>query len=163
MELTMKSKEHIDALNEMDPLPYTEAELPSNNSVKPANEYQVGGSHYGVKSYQHWDWIEDHSVGYLEGCATKYLMRWKEKNGIADLQKARHYIQKLIELHTQSGMKNRSNHEESESGLDRFFPKPCPERFICYLLFNWYGSNDLKLAYEAVSQLIQEESAKHGT
>ncbi len=30
----------------------------------------------------------------------KYLCRWRSKNGIADLEKARHYIDMLIELET---------------------------------------------------------------
>lgn len=28
----------------------------------------------------------------------KYITRWKEKNGVADLEKAKHYIELLIEL-----------------------------------------------------------------
>lgn len=63
-----------------------------------ANQRQVGGDHYSA-AIQHWDLIERHGIGYLEGCATKYLTRWCSKGGLQDLQKAEHYTQKLIELH----------------------------------------------------------------
>jgi hypothetical protein len=34
----------------------------------------------------------------MEGNVIKYVSRWKEKNGIKDLEKAKHYIDLLIEL-----------------------------------------------------------------
>jgi len=57
------------------------------------NEMQIGGKHY-QKSYQHWDFVCDTGMPYLLGCATKYPTRWKDKNGIEDLRKCIHYIQK---------------------------------------------------------------------
>lgn len=63
-----------------------------------ANNHQVGGDHYRAKSIQPWDFITANDIGFLEGNAIKYLARWKEKGGIDDLRKARHYVDKLIEL-----------------------------------------------------------------
>lgn len=65
-----------------------------------ANDTQVGGSHYKKKlGEQHWDRIwRLYGHGYFVGCATKYLERYKDKNGVEDLKKALHYVQKLIEL-----------------------------------------------------------------
>jgi hypothetical protein len=63
-----------------------------------ANDSQVGGDHYKNLKIQTWDYITANNIGYLEGCAIKYLSRWKAKGGVADLQKARHYVDKLIEL-----------------------------------------------------------------
>ena len=34
----------------------------------------------------------------LRGNVIKYISRWRNKNGIADLEKAKHYIELLIEL-----------------------------------------------------------------
>lgn len=67
-----------------------------------ANERQIGGSHYRSKDpdFQHWDLMAVNNVGYFPGQVTKYLARWREKNGIQDLDKSKHYLQKLIELHT---------------------------------------------------------------
>lgn len=61
-----------------------------------ANETQVGGDHYRTE-YQHWDLATDLNLGYFEGQITKYVTRWRSKNGLQDLEKARHFTAKLIE------------------------------------------------------------------
>lgn len=43
-----------------------------------------------------WDVILDQEMNFLEGNILKYLWRYKEKNGIEDLKKARVYLDKLI-------------------------------------------------------------------
>ena len=62
-----------------------------------ANETQVGGNHY-QKPIQTWDYIHENGIGYLEGNVIKYVSRHKEKHGVEDLKKARHYLDKLIEV-----------------------------------------------------------------
>jgi len=57
------------------------------------NDYQVGGDHY-VRDYQHWDFVIDTGMHYLLGCATKYITRWRKKNGLEDLKKPIHYLAK---------------------------------------------------------------------
>jgi hypothetical protein len=63
-----------------------------------ANDQQVGGRHYIDKPFQPWDFIVGNKLGYLEGNIIKYVSRYKEKNGIEDLIKASHYLDKLIEV-----------------------------------------------------------------
>lgn len=63
-----------------------------------ANDEQVGGTHYKSKTIQPWDYIAANNIGYFEGNIIKYVSRWQEKGGVNDLQKALHYLQKLIEL-----------------------------------------------------------------
>ena len=64
-----------------------------------ANEKQVGGDHYNKEGEQHWDrMFRLYGRGYFVGCATKYIERYHLKNGKQDLEKAMHFIQKLIEL-----------------------------------------------------------------
>ena len=43
-----------------------------------------------------WDVILDQEMNFLEGNIIKYLWRYKEKNGVEDLKKARVYLDKLI-------------------------------------------------------------------
>ncbi|MDD9148138.1 DUF3310 domain-containing protein [Sporolactobacillus sp. CQH2019] len=43
-----------------------------------------------------WDFIIDKRLDFLEGNVVKYVVRWKEKNGVEDLKKARVYLNKLI-------------------------------------------------------------------
>jgi hypothetical protein len=62
-----------------------------------ANEQQVGGRHYKDNPIQPWDYIMSNNIGYMEGNIIKYVSRYKEKNGLEDLKKARHYLDKLIE------------------------------------------------------------------
>jgi len=61
-----------------------------------ANAVQVGGDHYKTE-IQPWDFILANNLGYLEGNIIKYVSRYKKKGGMADLLKAQHYLQKLIE------------------------------------------------------------------
>jgi hypothetical protein len=63
-----------------------------------ADEKQVGGDHYKAKSIQPWEVIERNNMGFFDGNALKYIMRYKEKGGVEDLKKAIHYIEKLIEM-----------------------------------------------------------------
>ena len=63
-----------------------------------ANDEQVGGRHYIEKTIQPWDYIIANKMGYLEGNIIKYVSRYKDKNGLEDLIKAAHYLDKLIEV-----------------------------------------------------------------
>lgn len=63
-----------------------------------ANDVQISGVHYQTKAVQPWDFIAANGIGFFEGNAIKYLTRWREKGGVDDLRKAKHYIEKLIEL-----------------------------------------------------------------
>ena len=63
-----------------------------------ALEQQVNGDHYKAMPIQPVEFIYANAIGYFEGNVIKYVCRWRKKNGIADLQKAKHYIDLLIEL-----------------------------------------------------------------
>jgi hypothetical protein len=62
---------------------------------------QVGGSHYKNYKIQPVEFIIKNNIGFVEGNIIKYILRFKEKGGVQDLEKARHYIELLIE-HTKS-------------------------------------------------------------
>ena len=59
---------------------------------------QVGGNHYSKLAIQPVEYINKNNLSYLQGNVIKYVTRYKDKNGLQDLQKARHYIEMLIEL-----------------------------------------------------------------
>jgi hypothetical protein len=65
-----------------------------------ANKIQVGGNHYREKAIQPWDFIVANNIGFLDGNVIKYVARYRSKNGVQDLLKARHYLDKLIEVET---------------------------------------------------------------
>lgn len=62
-----------------------------------ANNYQVGGNHYKVQGYQHWDFVIDHKIPYMEAQIIRYVSRYRKKNGLEDLHKAKHFIAKMQE------------------------------------------------------------------
>ena len=64
----------------------------------PANTRQVGGDHYASKPIQPWDYITSNNMPFLEGNIVKYITRWRDKGGVQDLHKARHYLDKLLEI-----------------------------------------------------------------
>jgi hypothetical protein len=58
---------------------------------------QVGGSHYKKYKIQPVEFIVKNNIGFCEGNVIKYLLRFKEKGGVQDLEKAKHYIELLID------------------------------------------------------------------
>lgn len=57
-------------------------------------------SHYD-NVIQPWDYMkstltDEAFCGYLEGNIIKYISRWRSKDGLKDLKKAQHYLDKLI-------------------------------------------------------------------
>jgi len=66
-----------------------------------ANDKQIGGRHYKNRKVQHWDYACQ--LPYLEGLATKYIDRHREKGGKEDLLKAIHTIEKMIEEYYPEG------------------------------------------------------------
>lgn len=63
-----------------------------------ANDRQVGGDHYRTEGQQHWDVAGQFHLDYFQGQVSKYIFRWRKKNGLQDLEKAAHYLEKYIEL-----------------------------------------------------------------
>lgn len=62
-----------------------------------ASDTQIGGDHYKGFKIQPIEFILANNIPFCEANAIKYLCRWKNKNGIQDLEKAKHYIDLLIE------------------------------------------------------------------
>ena len=53
--------------------------------------------HYTNGDIEPIDYINGNKMDYLEGNIIKYISRYKYKNGIEDLEKARFYLNMLIE------------------------------------------------------------------
>ena len=67
-----------------------------------ASDTQIGGSHYKDKAIQPWTAMEswmspEEFEGFLRGNVIKYIARYKEKDGLKDVLKAKHYLEKLLE------------------------------------------------------------------
>ena len=79
------------------------SDVVSDGGLDPRNsalDVQIGGGHYKDYAIQPVEFIHKNKIPYIEGCAIKYLCRWREKGGIEDLKKVKHYIDLLIEMET---------------------------------------------------------------
>ena len=63
-----------------------------------ASETQIGGSHYSEMVIQPIEFIHKNGLSFIQGNVVKYVCRYKSKGGIEDLNKAKHYIDLLIEF-----------------------------------------------------------------
>ena len=62
---------------------------PKHDSVKHPEHYTNG--------IEMWDYAYSQSLDFFEGNVIKYITRWKHKNGLEDLYKAKAYLDRLIE------------------------------------------------------------------
>jgi hypothetical protein len=62
-----------------------------------SSKKQVGGNHYLKYKIQPVEFIIKNNIGFVEGNIIKYILRFKEKGGVQDLLKAKHYIELLID------------------------------------------------------------------
>lgn len=62
-----------------------------------ATDEQIGGNHYVGYPIQPVEFLHSNRVGFIEGSIIKYVLRFRDKNGLEDLRKACHYLALLIE------------------------------------------------------------------
>lgn len=125
---------------------------------------QVGGDHYRAE-FQHWDWAAETQLGYLEGNASKYVSRWRKKNGVEDLKKALSYVMKLIGMHNQRPLvpagyrplmcRAQLRRFTSAAGLS------VPDVEIIQIIDSWTTVDDLQRAAAAIQALIDNPGVDH--
>lgn len=86
----------------IEPLTQNEIEGADDVAESSARSTQVGGDHYASKAVQPWDamgaWMSPEQFeGYLRGNVIKYMARYTDKDGLKDVRKAGHYLERLIE------------------------------------------------------------------
>ena len=82
----------------------TSEPIPTESSATSPDYY----SKYEVKPI---DFIVDNNIPFAEGNIVKYVVRWRQKNGVEDLKKARVYLDKLIQQDDQQSKKKGNMHE----------------------------------------------------
>ena len=129
-----------------------------------ANSKQVAGTHYqpvegGV---QHWDYCVRSNTPNLEYAASKYLSRWRKKNGLQDLEKALHYVEKRLE-----SIKLHVGALRGGSLIQPLFTKfltdnniSTPESIILYQMMHWKRAEELEQSAEQIKLLIAKEAAE---
>ena len=121
-----------------------------------ANDIQIGGDHYKKGGrFEHWDVVSRNEIGYLEGYATKYLARWRDKNGLEDVDKARHATVKLIEL-VKAGERGFGGKAPIADvmGFSSAYDLWTTDDTACTMLFMWTNVIDLGYALDAIDRTI---------
>lgn len=128
---------------------------------------QEGGDHY-QSEYQHWSWVTDIGMTYLPATATKYLTRWRKKNGLQDLMKAQTYLDKLI-VDWNTVFQFTVEPPENIDELNARFVKSneldsnSPEARICFLLSDLGDSDGIDRVMQArdvLSELILDAQGR---
>jgi len=58
----------------------------------------INPNHYKQGNIEVIEYILDQKFNYLEGNIIKYVSRYKHKNGLEDLKKAKWYLERLIDV-----------------------------------------------------------------
>ena len=92
--------------------------MANNDRLLSSLTTQVGGTHYKEFVIQPVEFCFVNNIPYLEATAIKYLCRWRNKGGIQDLEKAKHFIDLLIELENLYADKPNNLLEPVQVGID---------------------------------------------
>lgn len=117
------------------------------------NDKQIGGKHYKAE-YQHWDLVADLKLPYFEAVATKYITRWKKKNGAEDLDKAVHYLEKLIEISEKTYITGKKYPDNKY--IEMFFKHNLVnviEKKIITDTIKWQNSDDIREVIKLIEAL----------
>lgn len=91
------SRQDLESVNEGGPMDFDFAASNAGETVRSALDVQVGGGHYKTLAIQPIEFIIKNNLGFCEGNVIKYITRYRLKGGTEDLEKARHYIDLLLE------------------------------------------------------------------
>lgn len=88
-------------MSDQDPVRQLRDDVRARAATNPL-DVQVAGNHYKSLVIQPVEYIHANQLGFCEGSVVKYVTRWRAKGGIKDLEKAKHFIDLLIELETRA-------------------------------------------------------------
>lgn len=89
---------HCGRFEWIEEIPHSSTGYPEDTKPARLDEKQIGGDHYRKHKFTPWEIIDEYQLDFYTGNTLKYLLRAKDKNGLQDLEKAKHYLEKLIEL-----------------------------------------------------------------
>ncbi len=121
------------------------------------NDIQIGGDHYKGVKFQPWDWAL-YQLGYYETSAIAYIVRFRKKGGIQDLEKAKHYLDKMLAAALGDEYSNRCQ-ADNLTVLDFNKQNSCDrwQSLAVHLLVQWRVRDELVEAKKVIEELIQCE------
>ena len=95
-------------MNEQDNWEFKEEELKAQGRWRPigepsAKDRQEGGNHYKGLKIQPMEFTMANGLDPMQHTIIKYVVRFRDKNGLEDLRKAKHTLSMLIEWEEKYG------------------------------------------------------------
>ena len=103
-------------LNDVEPREWdrlNEQSLRVKGGLCPPTDTQIGGNHYKNYKIQPIEYTLANSLNFCQGNVIKYITRYKDKNGVEDLKKAKHYIDILISEYAKFEEEERKYEEDN--------------------------------------------------
>ena len=97
--MAMAAKTWYDHKTRVKPVLHSMKNEPAFTPVNSALDIQEGGDHYKKYKIQPVEFAFANNMPFLDANAFKYICRHADKNGIADLRKARHYLELMAEMY----------------------------------------------------------------
>lgn len=121
-----------------------------------ANEKQVGGDHYRTAGLQVWDLF---GPEFLIGNIARYISRWRKKNGVQDLEKGKHFVEKLREVAPRF-RGNSYQYGVGDAAIQRWINNAglnqTEQDILEYVFFFWRHDASLGYAIAGIDYLIAE-------
>lgn len=126
------------------------------------NDTQIGGEHYKKATFQPWDWaLQRHgSLGHYEVSIIQYVTRFREKGGKQDLEKAMHYLDKMIYEHSRNDYYNMANKLRGSTQLTMFRDQNKIDKYqsqVVHLMAIWHDVSDLEMAKSIITTTLLTE------
>ena len=123
---------------------------------KSALDEQVGGDHYKKLGVQPVELIKVINANYFQGNVIKYVTRYKDKNGVKDLEKAKHYLELIGELHP-----NNNSSKITSYGIDKvndyiYANKIDTDAAKIIRIVSLCGNDKIDTAIELIDNLIND-------
>ena len=123
---------------------------------KSALDEQVGGDHYKKLGIQPVELIRDINANFFQGNVIKYVTRYKDKNGIKDLEKAKHYLELIEELHPNSNSNKITSYEIDSVNEYIYANKIDTDAAKIIRIVSLCGDNKIDKAIELIGNLIND-------
>jgi hypothetical protein len=124
-----------------------------------ANARQVGGDHYKTGGIELWDLFGPESIIFY---ASRYLQRWRKKNGVVDLEKALHCVQKLREIAPHHATRNVLVVDDNlfASWLHNAVDGAEEKSIVRRIVIQWKDDAELEFAQRQIEYLIKKAPVK---
>ena len=125
---------------------------------KSALDEPVGGDHYKKLGVQLVELIRDINANFFQGNVIKYITRYKDKNGVKDLEKAKHYLELIKELHPNNNSRKITSYEIDSVNEYVYANKIDTDAAKIIRIVSLCGDDKITKAIELIDNLINNYS-----